>query len=71
MVLEESLYHPARSLEEQVKAVLDQEAKTKVQLGKRLRDRDPHQDEQRKYRSLQLKLGTAELSMSLTLSVGD
>jgi len=29
----ESLYHPARSLEEQVEAALDQEA-TKVQLGK-------------------------------------
>jgi len=33
MVLEESLYHSARSLEEQVEAALDQEA-TKVQLGK-------------------------------------
>jgi DNA replication regulator DPB11 len=48
MVLEESLYHPARSLEEQVKATLNQEAK--VQQGKRLRDGDSHQDEPQKYR---------------------
>jgi DNA replication regulator DPB11 len=72
MVLEESLYDPARSLEEQIKAVLGQEAKANVQLGKRLRDGDPHQEPRKcRKQSSQLELGSAELSMSLTLSVGD